>query len=304
MKKVLQFLGELNPLIFAILYFISTFMATFLIHFLPIFELSSSLENSELTSFSTSLYFSFITITTLGYGDIVPANEATRFLVMVLAFSGILLTGLFLNSLAYRVSVTTQEKDKQIFEEEQHKKEIKKYLSITPILFQDIQDFVNVTYRLITVSKDREPLGDIEKVMNLDFKLNDLQDLYKPSFLRKYNFQQTTIEVFYQVYDKLNEDLEDFLKLGYFSFDQDLMKKVINYLTFSKAVDSRGNILRILHDEKEKTYVCEMLRDAKETVQITEIANLIDPYIVLNEQIKKAVEIIKEIDQRASLKVD
>ena len=40
MKKVLQFLGELDPLIFAILYFISTFMATFLIHFLPIFELS------------------------------------------------------------------------------------------------------------------------------------------------------------------------------------------------------------------------------------------------------------------------
>ena len=146
MKKLLQYLGGLNPLVFAILYFSCTFLAAFLIYWLSYFELSSSLEKIELKSFLTSLYFSFTTITTLGYGDIVPANQATRFLVIVLAFSGILLTGLFLNSLAYRISLITQKRDQIRFEEEQKKEEVRKFLDITPILFQNFRDFISITY--------------------------------------------------------------------------------------------------------------------------------------------------------------
>jgi hypothetical protein len=36
----------------------------------------------------TSLYFSFITLSTVGYGDIVPASEVARMLAMVEAMFG------------------------------------------------------------------------------------------------------------------------------------------------------------------------------------------------------------------------
>jgi hypothetical protein len=49
-------------------------------------------------SFSRMLYLSAVTITTLGYGDIVPTTGWTRFLVATEAILGIIIMGLFLNS--------------------------------------------------------------------------------------------------------------------------------------------------------------------------------------------------------------
>jgi hypothetical protein len=48
------------------------------------------------------LYFSATTITTLGFGDIVPVNPSARLWVAFEAISGIFLIGLFVNSLFYK----------------------------------------------------------------------------------------------------------------------------------------------------------------------------------------------------------
>lgn len=53
-------------------------------------------------SFVQSIYFSVITITTLGYGDITPVTETARLLTAIEALSGIVLLGLFLNAVAHR----------------------------------------------------------------------------------------------------------------------------------------------------------------------------------------------------------
>ena len=52
-------------------------------------------------TFVQSIYFSVITITTLGYGDITPVTETARLLSSIQALSGIVLIGLFLNSVAH-----------------------------------------------------------------------------------------------------------------------------------------------------------------------------------------------------------
>lgn len=41
-----------------------------------------------------SLYFTFVTGLTIGYGDLVPQRAASRLLAVVIGFSGILMTGL------------------------------------------------------------------------------------------------------------------------------------------------------------------------------------------------------------------
>ena len=41
-----------------------------------------------------SLYFAFITATTVGYGDYRPTKKGTRLLAIFLAFTGLVLTGL------------------------------------------------------------------------------------------------------------------------------------------------------------------------------------------------------------------
>ena len=51
-------------------------------------------------SFARELYFSFVTISTLGHGDIVPITDTARFLVVAEALFGPVILSLFLNSLA------------------------------------------------------------------------------------------------------------------------------------------------------------------------------------------------------------
>jgi hypothetical protein len=47
------------------------------------------------------LYLSAVTITTLGYGDIVPITNKSRILISLESILGVVLIGLFLNALAY-----------------------------------------------------------------------------------------------------------------------------------------------------------------------------------------------------------
>lgn len=55
----------------------------------------------EPLSFIQSIYFSVVTITTLGYGDITPITEIARSLTALQSLMGIILIGLFLNSVAH-----------------------------------------------------------------------------------------------------------------------------------------------------------------------------------------------------------
>ncbi len=54
--------------------------------------------------FIESFYFSVITITTLGYGDISPITDISRTLASLEALFGILLIGVFLNAIAHKYS--------------------------------------------------------------------------------------------------------------------------------------------------------------------------------------------------------
>jgi hypothetical protein len=54
--------------------------------------------------FPRMLYFSAVTATTLGYGDIVPVATRARGLITVEAVLGVILVGLFLNSIAQTVT--------------------------------------------------------------------------------------------------------------------------------------------------------------------------------------------------------
>jgi hypothetical protein len=63
--------------------------------------------------FIESMYFSVVTITTLGYGEITPANDLARVITALEALSGIFVIGLFLNSVAHRYSERQEEKNRE-----------------------------------------------------------------------------------------------------------------------------------------------------------------------------------------------
>ena len=58
-------------------------------------------------SFWRMLYLSTVTITTVGYGDIVPITPLARTLIAAEAVFGILVIGLYLNALSQRLRPTS-----------------------------------------------------------------------------------------------------------------------------------------------------------------------------------------------------
>jgi len=60
-----------------------------------------------------SIYFSVVTVTTLGYGDITPQTEIARALTALESILGIIFIGLFLNSVATAADVRRAERHNQ-----------------------------------------------------------------------------------------------------------------------------------------------------------------------------------------------
>jgi voltage-gated potassium channel len=71
---------------------------------LTIALLGQAVKRKEGWSRFDSFYWSFITATTVGYGDIRPANKKSRLIAILIAFLGLTLTGIII---AVAVHATT-----------------------------------------------------------------------------------------------------------------------------------------------------------------------------------------------------
>jgi len=72
------------------------------------FSFSTPSETAAMMTGFTSLYFSFITLATLGYGDITPAADIARMLAMLEAMTGTLFVGVMIARLVSLYSASGQ----------------------------------------------------------------------------------------------------------------------------------------------------------------------------------------------------
>lgn len=83
-----------------------------------------------------SAYLSLVTITTLGFGDITPTTDIGKIVVSSQAFFGVMILGLFLNSLSHERSKSLSDTEKQI--ELDRKEELRKSLEMHSCLLLDV----------------------------------------------------------------------------------------------------------------------------------------------------------------------
>jgi len=88
----------------------------------------------KLDNFGRMFYLSAVTITTVGYGDIVPITTVARNLISIEAILGVILVGLFLNSLSVRMSNSISKAEKE--------KEEEKMLPVKVAMYREIQIFL------------------------------------------------------------------------------------------------------------------------------------------------------------------
>jgi len=79
----------------------------------PIWD-SLTWESINFEGIIDRIYFSVVTITTLGYGDIVPLSGLAKILVALESVTGLIIAGLFLNALSHQHGSEAQAEERRI----------------------------------------------------------------------------------------------------------------------------------------------------------------------------------------------
>jgi hypothetical protein len=244
-----------------------------------------------------SLYFSTVTITTLGYGDISPTNDLGRVIAASESLLGITLIGLFLNALS-RVRGETSRNEEILKEEATYREgEIAKlngfYNLIRPLAGKHKLSVVQVT----------SPLKSRTQEYNPDFTLNDMMDLYKPSMLMTQNHHEPAVKYYFSSLIPLNSEISDLIKNVDLRLFPELEKHCLSFVgavhsfDFSDAI--LGAVTTNLGDKKMTEFASEMLEKHEGEVKF-QPSNMINGYVALYHQIKLHMGLLDLIDKEIS----
>ncbi|MDE6717360.1 MAG: potassium channel family protein [Muribaculaceae bacterium] len=132
------------------------------------------------TDFGSWLYYSIVTITTLGFGDYTPAHGWAQTVTAVEVMCGLTILGFFLNavgSMKSEIDVTTEiEKQRQLRAASMKDK----LLRSVPAILHSLNNFLTYCYAATTPLAKRDTT---EHRYNPDFTIDDMADIYRPSGL-------------------------------------------------------------------------------------------------------------------------
>jgi len=111
-----------------------------------IYLIESPNEDAQITNLIDAFWWASATVTTVGYGDVVPVTEAGRIIGIALMFIGISIIGVFISALGARL-VGSRLKHRETFESTTKSLIIKKILEIEKLEKHEVD-------LLITMLKD------------------------------------------------------------------------------------------------------------------------------------------------------
>lgn len=236
-----------------------------------------------------SFYFSVVTITTLGYGDILPVNGIGKISVASESIAGIILIGLFLNSLWHKFS---EEKIEANRVEIANQSRIGRMRSISSYS----------EYLISTIDKHRLSIVDISQSMEdkrlyldgitdkLEIKFSGLVSVFDFSIFTDSIFSPA-FHLYIIRYNVLRDEMKYFLSNIDLRDYPELKRDIIQYLIDTNNNDNNDQLKRIveLHAQKSNK---NPFYGIKETIKKYEgkpcpeleshSSNVITPLIVLH----------------------
>ena len=132
------------------------------------------------TDYGSWLYYSIVTITTLGFGDYTPAHPGAQAVTAVEVMCGLIFLGLFLNAVGSMKSEIDVESEIEKQKALHHAMENEKLQKSTPMTLNALNVFLAYCYAVTTPDEKRE--GE-DVLYNPDFTIRDMRDMFKPTGL-------------------------------------------------------------------------------------------------------------------------
>ncbi|MBK3840508.1 two pore domain potassium channel family protein [Paraburkholderia aspalathi] len=221
-------LGRLRPAYYAGVYF------AFIPIFAGIFAFAPDMAlkcGTSACSGLEALYFSVVTITTLGYGDVTPSGSSAQAAAGLEALLGIVTIGLFLNSLSYAISSSAQKAEAETQKRAQYSAELSRMRSFYSIVQIYLSRYKLYAY-LVTTPFEKRPgvqvmnesgpiqlevpkdafVGDLSTLATTDFSMNDLRDLFRPSLMMSDDHKRPCVSYYFEAQDDLVQAIREFMQ--------------------------------------------------------------------------------------------
>lgn len=122
------------------------------------------------------LYYSIVTITTLGFGDYTPMGAGAQCITAVEVMCGLIVIGFFLNSVGSmksEIDVESEMEKQRLIKEAQHKEMLVRNM---PVFFHKLNSFLSYCYAVTTPHDKRKE----RNAYNENFDEEDLRDMNLP----------------------------------------------------------------------------------------------------------------------------
>jgi len=262
--------------------------------------------NNTPSDFWTFLYFSIVTITTLGFGDIYPLTLLTKLLVAFEVVMGALCAGLFLNACSYTISERSAkaERMKQDFETKLKHFKTSQALMLNQdsIVSYHIKLYVMRVWTVCTPMSSRDGYSfdamlGINGAEKFQFSFSDISDLHKPSLLRKDSFQTSAVVAYFKELQLLRSAIKDMMNFAPTREWPALQAACLEFIYFSNSLDCSEVIIKnesaSAGDKTLGAVAAEIISATMEDPELKSTGNIVDPYINLYFLLKSSLDFCK-----------
>ena len=205
-QKLLKFwhaLSNTRPIFWILLYICYVPLFAFFYWLLPPGQFR--IPETGGANFSDWLYYSIVTVTTLGFGDYTPCGVRAQWITAIEVLCGLVTIGFFLNAVgAMRsaIDIETELEKQRLVHKAQETEKLQKNI---PMIYFKLNQFLSYCYAVTTPLSQRSKQLDY----NENFTAEDLVDMNKPSGLPDDHSSRPAIESLMKCADSLSLFLDN-----------------------------------------------------------------------------------------------
>lgn len=292
LKHFFHVVSNIRPIVWIGLYIALVPVFAVIYNFMP--DGQFRIPDGGTTDFGSWLYYSIVTITTLGFGDYTPMMPLSQCVTAVEVMCGLIILGLFLNavgSMKSEIDITSEIEKQRMLHEAAEKQKIVKS---TPTINHLVDSFLIACYAVTTPSDKQSDNG----VYTPGFTISDMRSMYKPSAVEGLPSGVTPIEALLRSASRLSLALDSMqTRIDLTPWDElleDAFGFVANYQMFSSADSLVASSSSAISDALDKVTSDNDVKSEPELAPVVELASFI------RENAAKAESIMKQLSDIGS----
>lgn len=304
-RKIRHFfhvVSNIRPIVWICLYVLLMPVFAFIYWGLP--DTQFRIPDGAGTDYWSWLYYSIVTITTLGFGDYTPAHVWAQLVTAIEVMCGLVILGFFLNAVGSMKSEIDVESEIEKQKQAHFSLEKQKLMLCIPSIMHTLNTFLSYCYAVTTPVSKRT--GDSARY-NPDFKFSDMADLFKPSGLPFDNTRLPAVARLIKCATHTSLNLDSFQNRVDLTLWPNVLENcfafVANYQMFSSADSLSGSPINLLKDatvsdtdaEKKLSAEISQFKGDPDISKADDLQPVVELYFFIKDNAKRAIQLQQEL---------